>query len=346
MNKNCLIILTISIFLISCSSESPETTSEAPVAKTTMAEPTVTIEVVEEATIEEDAHEVEKGTSNGTISKLELKGVVIHSYTAPEDSEVVNSHIIETANSLVIIDMQLLRPYAKQLRAYADQLDKPIDRVILTHQHPDHWFGYESFAGTPIYAQQEVIDGLGQVADFYINARRKELGELVPESKSLPDHVLAKSSESIDGLQYEFKLVSKAEAGVQTVITLPEHSVIIVGDLLSNNAHSFYGGGMAQPWVGNLKTMAEGPQYEHILVGHGQPPATNHAAFAWQITYLETAIQALQATTSEETLATVKTAYPDLDANGMAALSAQFFHNVVKPRMEKQKQQAQIIEAE
>ncbi len=329
MDKKYLFVLTLSLIQFACSTVNSEDVSRTQNERSGAP-------VVE--AVKEDSQQRKPGAGAITISKLELNGVVIHSITAPEDSELVNSHIIETKNSLVIVDMQFLRPYAMQLKAYADKIGKPIDRVILTHQHPDHWFGFESFEGIPIYAHQEVIDGLKKAADFYIKARRKTLGELVPETKRLPEHVLA-SSESIDGLHYEFEVIKNAEAGFQTITKLPDYNVLIAGDLLSSNAHSFYGVPTAQSWVDNLKVIADGNSYDHILVGHGKPPAVNQDIFAWQISYIETALTALKEPGPKKTFAVMKSAYPELGAEGLGEMTAQFYHGVVKPRMAKQKQQ-------
>jgi glyoxylase-like metal-dependent hydrolase (beta-lactamase superfamily II) len=51
------------------------------------------------------------------------------------------THIIESKNKLVLVDGQFLVPYAKKFRGYADSLRKPIERLYLSHRHPDHWFG-------------------------------------------------------------------------------------------------------------------------------------------------------------------------------------------------------------
>jgi|GEM_PF-629952 len=336
MIKNYLSIILVGGLLLSCTSESPQTAKDS---KDSGKAETASAPMQKAADSEEST--MQAGTGEGTISKLNLNGITIHSYTAPEDSEVVNSHIIETDNSLILIDMQFLRPYARQLAAYAAGLGKPIDRVIMTHHHPDHWFGYESFPAIPVYAQQEVVDGFNKMADFYIKARRKTLGELVPETKMIPGHIIDNNNAIIDGVQFEFSLINKAEAGAQTVISLPEYKVTFVGDLVAHNSHSFYGGGMAKPWVANLTDLAEKNQSEYILTGHGKPPAVDPSGFEWQITYLETTIEALQQDGPTETLAIIEAAYPDLGAKGMAALSANFFHGVVKPRMEKQKQEKQ-----
>jgi len=80
----------------------------------------------------------------------------IHSYTAPEKGYHVNSHIIETKNNLVIIDTQFLVKSAEEVFQFAKSLNKKIARVIVTHAHPDHWFGNSIFANCDIYRKRAV----------------------------------------------------------------------------------------------------------------------------------------------------------------------------------------------
>ena len=83
--------------------------------------------------------------NESVIDVIEINGIKIHVVQCPVLGEMVNSIIIESSNKLVIIDVPLLRPYSKTLREYANQLGKLIDRVIITHAHPDHWASLEDY---------------------------------------------------------------------------------------------------------------------------------------------------------------------------------------------------------
>ena len=71
--------------------------------------------------------------------------LMIHSLTAPVQAFANSTHIIETPNTLVLVDTQFFLPNAVDVRAYADELGKPIDRLYITHEHPDHFLGSEAF---------------------------------------------------------------------------------------------------------------------------------------------------------------------------------------------------------
>ena len=82
---------------------------------------------------------------------------------------ISNSHIIETRNELHLIDAQMTFKHARQLKTYIDSLDKPLVQVILSHNHPDHWFGAEIFsAKTPIVTTANIASDLKKGGMRYI----------------------------------------------------------------------------------------------------------------------------------------------------------------------------------
>ena len=81
----------------------------------------------------------------GTVSLTDRGDVKIHTYTAPEDGLLVNTHLIELPSQLIAIDAQYGLPYAAEAVAYARSLGKPISRLYVSHEHPDHFFGAATF---------------------------------------------------------------------------------------------------------------------------------------------------------------------------------------------------------
>ena len=79
----------------------------------------------------------------GAILVSQFGPVKIHSYLSPADGLQVNTQMIEGPNAVVIFDGQLLLPYADEVASYVQTLGKPIDRIILSHAHTDHWGGLQ-----------------------------------------------------------------------------------------------------------------------------------------------------------------------------------------------------------
>ena len=67
----------------------------------------------------------------------------IHVFHSPSDSagEAVNSLVLETSASLVLFDLPVLSPVAEQIASFSKNLNKPIRKIVISHGHPDHWFG-------------------------------------------------------------------------------------------------------------------------------------------------------------------------------------------------------------
>ena len=84
-----------------------------------------------------------------TVRVFDQGIVTIHTLTSPVDFFANTTYLIETEHSLVAVDTQFLLPMAADMRAYADELGKPIDRMFITHEHPDHFLGGEAFADVP-----------------------------------------------------------------------------------------------------------------------------------------------------------------------------------------------------
>lgn len=220
-----------------------------------------------------------------------LGGCTLHTYMAPEDGEMVCSHIVETPRSLVIVDVQLLDAYAREVRAYADGLGKPIDRVIVTHAHPDHWMGLDRFADRPTYALPEVITELDQRADWWLKTKRQQVGDRVTGRKVLPSLEVREGVEDVDGVRFRFRGESGGESSATLLIDLPRESLLLAQDLVYNKVHLFFGE-LRGPnrdiqcfddWTRQLRELQR-EDYAKVAAGHGEP--TDASAFGVAIEYL------------------------------------------------------------
>ena len=207
------------------------------------------------------------------IALKRSKDVTIHSFISSYEADnIANAtHIIESKNTLVIIDGQFLRPYAKLFREYANSIGKPIERLYLSHRHPDHWFGLgDAFADVEIYALPETIDFLEKHGEQSREDHISKLGsDLAPASVVIPKNIAKPGVETIDGVNYVLERIIDTEIDYALMLKLPELGVYIVQDLIYSGTH-LYLTQYIDHWVEILESMLTS-DYDLFLPGHGFP---------------------------------------------------------------------------
>ncbi|MEM7337151.1 MAG: MBL fold metallo-hydrolase [Actinomycetota bacterium] len=290
------------------------TTTEAPAEETTTtAEADADVDGTTDAAPTEPTTSVRDSGMRVTVQQA--GAVMVHTLTAPEEVFANSTHIIETENTLVLVDTQFLLPNAVDFRAYADDLGKPIDRVFITHEHPDHFLGSEAFADLPIFALEEVSTRIAEIGDAEVEEKQADFGPEAIASTYVVPEVVEPGTLEIDGITFELTEVRDAEADFQLVIRLPGTGAIVVGDIIYSGVHLILAG-QPDTWTVAINGLvADSDEYPIVLPGHGLPddPSVYDENIAWLATASE-----LIATvdTSEEFKQGLVDAYPDL---GMTA---------------------------
>lgn len=213
---------------------------------------------------------------------------VIASFTG---NNIANAtHIIESQRKLVLVDGQFLAPYARTFREYADGLGKPIERLYLSHRHPDHWFGIgTAFSDVSICALPETIGFIEEHGEDSRSDHQAKLGDLAPDRIVVPQEVAEPGEETIDGVTYLFDKVTDTEIDFQLTVKLPEVGVYFAQDLVYSGTHLYLTKHM-ENWIRILEEMLVA-DYELFMPGHGLPADKNEVAR--NIEYLSAAGQAI-----------------------------------------------------
>lgn len=240
---------------------------------------------------------------------LDHDGVRVHTFTAPEAFLANSTHIIETLNSLVVVDGQFVVPYAAAFRAYADDLGKPIERVFLSHAHVDHFFGLgAAFADVEIHAPAQTIAVLAASGEAMRAERAAQYGPLVPGRIIVPQQTVGPGVETIDGVKYEYDIVTHAECDAQLLLRLPDFGVTVAQDLIYSGAHVYVTPDPSH-WVSILDGLAESSS-TLFLAGHG--PVADRDEIRRNIDYLTFAHRTFLGTTDPARFkATMLAAYPE-----------------------------------
>lgn len=279
--------LVLALGVAACASDDDPTSTTAAVSDATVAtDAPVATDTGEESTGDPVADSTSMRESGLMLTVQEAGDLVVHSLTAPEQVFANSTHIIETENSLVVIDTQFLLPNALDFRSYADELGKPIDRVFITHEHPDHFLGSEAFADVPIYALEEVAEAIAANGDAEVEEKQGDFGpEAIASTFVIPEAV-GEGTVEIDGVDFELSRVTEAEAEVQLVVRVPEAGVIATGDIVYSGVHLILAGA-PDTWTAALQDLAaDSDAYPVVLPGHGVPsdPSVYDAAIAWLAT--------------------------------------------------------------
>ncbi len=217
----------------------------------------------------------------------------LHTYMAPYEAAANTASIIELKDSLIIVDFQFAEPFAKEFRAYADSLGKPIARAYLSHEHPDHWLGSIAFQDVDTYALPEVVKFVNDKGDAIIKKKGK------PGKRPSFAGTVQLGKTTLDGLTLEFKAYDNAESQRALVIAIPQLGAILAQDLLYSNTHLYLGNDNFDSWIASLKNMKQDfADYQWFVPGHG-PARSTASVIDENIAYLNEANVAFAATGGE-----------------------------------------------
>lgn len=276
--------------------------------------------------------------SVGTITTKNHHGVTVHSYNSPEEGLFVASHIVETEQGLVVFDAVFHLKHAEALAEWIAGLGKPIERIVLSHIHPDHWSGlsvlHARFPDTPIYAFPEITEYIKKNGQVILDARNEAFGPVVAKSPTLPDHSLKEGSETIGGVRFEFERQPDGESDWQTIVRLPDAKVMMVFDLVfPEKTHLFTVADHFDHWIAilqNIKAVASTNGYDTLLIGHGKPVGPD--VIDGNISYLRKAKDIhSESKTAESFAETLKAAYPDYYGGGWVVFSSLLLYGIINP---------------
>lgn len=254
-------------------------------------------------------------TDTCSTTKIERDNIVFHVFTSPEVGELVNSHVVETPNSLVVIDVPLYKPFAEEFQAYIASIGKPVAKVLITHAHPDHWFSLSHFEDHETYAFQEAIDEMAMLKDIAYSYHTSIHPDLVPDEIALPSQTIEEGPIEVDGITFDLQKVLDAEATATMVVEVPSVNTLLPQDLVYNRCHFYVatktesGESSIGSWIEHLNRYRE-RGYELVIPGHGRP--TDSSIFDEAIDYLTFARGVVEsAKNGDELVSRITTQYPD-----------------------------------
>jgi len=215
----------------------------------------------------------------GKVFVTERGGVRVHTYMAEPAGAMVTSHIIETAAGPVLVDGQFVAASARELRTYLDSLGGTPARVILSHAHPDHWFGFAAAGISAVHAGPLTAKFVSENGAAVVAQRKVET---TPPTIA---GTIEAGDQTIGGVTFRFRPVLDTEAPEIMTIELPAAGVLIAQDVVYNKVHAVVSRQLDQ-WIAALRAIeSRAGMVPVILPGHGEPTAP--ADLAGLMRYLE-----------------------------------------------------------
>ena len=266
----------------------------------------------------------------GSILVSQFEPVKIHSYLSPADGFQVNTQMIEGPNAVVIFDGQLLLTYADEVASYVQTLGKPVNRIILSHAHTDHWGGLqiltERFPDARVFALDGIADQVRAGGPARLDGLRRTYRDKAATKVTVPTETITEGLQRIDGVTYDFKRFVDAESDLQLAALLPEQNVLMAFDLVfSPNEHAFTGSNHFDHWMIVLESLKALQGYDTIIIGHDTP--VGRSAIDSTMTYVKRAKEIRAASADAKSYSEkLKAAFPDLQQAGFVDLSASYLY--------------------
>ena len=177
-----------------------------------------------------------------------------------------NSHILIGENEAILIDAQFSPKEGRKAKDLINSTGKKLSKIVITHPHPDHYYGLEVLGIE--FEDAEIMGGPRTIADVKntmkywkdVEGEPQDFGEIT---------ILENKSFKHEDITVIFKTFRNGESIENTIIYIPSHETLFVGDLASNGVHMWLGENNIDSWLEQLKTIRSIGPISSVYPGHG-----------------------------------------------------------------------------
>ena len=158
----------------------------------------------------------------------------------------VNSFVLLGKEKALLIDTQWNRANAHKVVAEIINSGRELETIVLSHAHPDHYFGTEvflqAFPDAKVYAMPEDIETIRKEIngkrDYWID--QPGMGKWnVPQASDLPMVPLEQDSLYLEGTEVRIYQHVWGDLKYNTMAWVPEIKTLYGSDILFSQAHPF-----------------------------------------------------------------------------------------------------------
>lgn len=192
-------------------------------------------------------------------------------FTRANGGNIVNTGFIVTADGVVVIDTGASRLYGEQMRrAIAGVTDKPIRMALVTHHHPDHFFGNQAFGDVPVMALPGSIGGMKQEGGAFADNLYRMAGDWMSGTEPVAARdELRPGRMTVGG--HEIELIA-LKGHTQADLAVLDHTsgVLFTGDLVFWQRAATTPHARVADWLAALEQL-KALKWTTLVPGHGEP---------------------------------------------------------------------------
>jgi cyclase len=207
-----------------------------------------------------------------SLGEIQQVSEGIYAYLQPDGSWWINNTgFLASRDGVISVDATSTE---RRTRAYLDAIatvtDRPVRTLVNTHHHGDHTHGNYLFAGATIVGHERCREAMlgtpvPPPAGVWTDVDWGPL-ELAPPFLTYTDGVTLWSGD----LRCEVRYVgTPAHTTNDSILHIPERSVVFAGDLLFNGGTPFALMGSVSGWIEVLETVLRPLGARTLVPGHG-----------------------------------------------------------------------------
>ncbi|WBP87892.1 MBL fold metallo-hydrolase [Kitasatospora cathayae] len=204
-------------------------------------------------------------------------------FTGPESAFFTTSTLILGERTAILVDAQLTRSAGRELAEWVAGKGRRLLAIVVTHQHPDHYFGAEEvlklFPDAQLLAAPAVVEGIRRTVAAKVAQWKPVYGDDIPDHPLIPSPLLPQPL-MLDRQVIPVLLLGQADCGESTVVHVPSIRTVIAGDFAGNGTHLWTADttpAQRTTWGHNLGRIAD-LGVDRVIAGHRAPEQGDDAA--------------------------------------------------------------------
>jgi glyoxylase-like metal-dependent hydrolase (beta-lactamase superfamily II) len=238
--------------------------------------------------------------------------LTVTTYSASPAGFAVNSHLIAGERDAILVDAQFTLSEAARAVDFVKASGKQLKYILVTHGHPDHFFGLglfqQAFPDARIVARPEVIDDIRDYGPKAIARWKPVFKDEIPDTFVVPQPITTDRLD-LEGNSIRLLAADGGESAHATAVWVPGARALLTGDLAYNRVHLWLTENRPDGW---LEILERFEQLEPLAVYPGHGPAGDARVLADNRAYIDAFLTATAPpATKDAAIATLKARYAE-----------------------------------